>query len=201
MATALMPATDPKSTETVANKPAPITAEEFLKMDLREKAFELVEGEMIEMPPGSELHGRICFKVALALELFGARTGHGFVTTNDSAVVTSRDPATVRGADVIYYSNARRPESDLSQTPSSIPPDLVVEVVSPGNTAADLHKKIYEYLNIGVGMVWIVHPIRRTLTIYRPEDDATPVVLREADAIANLPELPSFEAKASDFFP
>ena len=187
--------------ETRVKSSPTITAEEFLKMDLGEEAFELVEGEMIEMPPGSELHGRVCFKVALALELFGARTGHGFVTTNDSAVVTQRNPATVRGADVIYYSNARRSESLLSQTPSSVPPDLVVEVVSPGNTAADLYRRISEYLSIGVGMVWIVHPVRRTLTIYRGGDDAMPIVLREDDALASLEELPGFEAKTADFFP
>jgi Uma2 family endonuclease len=200
MATASTTATEPKSTETGA-KPRSITAEEFLKMDLGEEAFELVEGELKPVSIGNRLHAMVCSRINRILGNYGERTGIGYALCNDFGVLVARDPDTLRGADVAFYSHGRLSEKSAAEDIPTIPPDLVVEVVSPGNTAADLLKEIYEYLNIGVGMVWIVHPVRRTLTIYRAGDAATPVVLREDDAIANLEELPGFEAKTAEFFP
>jgi Uma2 family endonuclease len=184
---------------TVTQPKQTITAEEFLGMDLGEGSHELVRGEIVDMPPAMELHGRVCFKIGFHLEVYGHRTGYGYVLTNDTAVVTERAPDTVRGADVIFFSRARRPESELASRLSLIPPDLVVEVLSPSNRAGEILEKIAEYLNAGVLMVWIVHPEDRTVAIYRP-DDPMPAFYRDTDVIEDLPELPGFRCAVSEFF-
>ncbi len=43
-----------------------------------------------------------------------------------------------------------------------------------------MRDKVNEYLNAGIAMVWVVHPERKTVAIYRPEDPF-PVLLGEHD--------------------
>jgi Uma2 family endonuclease len=48
-------------------------------------------------------------------------------------------------------------------------PDWVVEVLSPSTVRHDRGRKVPAYERAGVREVWLVHPIDRTLTIYRLE--------------------------------
>jgi Uma2 family endonuclease len=176
-----------------------ITAEEFLKMDLGSGIHELVRGEVIELPMPMPKYGRICFKTGFFLETFGEETGHGYVLSNDSAVLTERGPDTVRGADISYYSHARCPESEIDWKLAPVPPDLVIEVYSPSNRPGEMRAKVHEYLNAGVLMVWVIRPDQRTITIYR-QDELTPTVLGEDQFVDNLPELPGFRRRVADFF-
>ena len=111
----------------------PITADEFLEMDLGEGEHELVRGEIVSMPTPMPAHGRYCMNSSFLLEIFGRATGFGYAITNDSAVQTERGPDTVRGADVAFYSHARWPREKLGKGLIPVPPDLVVEVLSPSN--------------------------------------------------------------------
>ncbi len=174
-----------------------ITAEEFLKMDLGEGIHELVRGEIITLSPPEYWHGLVCLNIGSILHDFGRRTGHGHIGSNDSTVGISDD--TVRGADLCYYSEARWPRSRAEQERPPVPPDLTVEVLSPGDRPGKVFEKLADYLAAGVLMVWIVDPRRRTLSIYR-RDDATPTVLGESDHVADLPELPGFRGQVAEFF-
>lgn len=181
-----------------ATTKAGITADEFLKMDLGEGRFELVRGEIVEMPPPPEPeHGYICLNSGSILREFGRATGHGYAASNDSAVRVGG--GTVRGADVCYYSEARWPKSRLGQGHPQVPPDLVVEVVSPSDRPSDVLEKVAEYLRAGVLMVWVIHPRARTLTIYRPHN-VPPTVLNDRDTLEDLPELPGFRCLVADLF-
>ena len=80
-----------------------------------------------------------------------------------------------------------------------MPPDVAVEVVSPGNRAGEISKKVAEYQAVGTLLVWVVYPASRSLIIQRL-DDEPPLVLREDAVIENLPELPGFRCPVSDFF-
>jgi Uma2 family endonuclease len=137
--------------------------------------------------------------VAGTLWAYGRKSGYGYALSNDSAVVTERDPDTVRGPDVCFYSHARWPRSDVGRKPPPVPPDLAVEVVSPGNRAGMISAKIAEYQNAGTLLIWVVDPASRSVAIHRL-DEEPPVVLRGDAVIENLPELPGFRCRVSDFF-
>ena len=66
---------------------------------------------------------------------YGRQSGLGYALSNDSAVLTERDPDTVRGADVCFYSHARWPRIQVGKTLPPVPPDLAVEVVFAGQPA------------------------------------------------------------------
>jgi Uma2 family endonuclease len=175
-----------------------MTAEEFMAADLGDGRFELVRGQVHELPPGTPEHGLVCGNVCFALESFGRQSGFGYSLIY-SAVLTERAADTVRGPDVCFYSHARWPRAQVGNSLPPVPPDVAVEVVSPGNRFAKIMTKVGEYLEAGVAIVWVVYPKRRQVVIYRINDEET-ISLHENDVIENLPELPGFRCTVSDFF-
>jgi Uma2 family endonuclease len=176
-----------------------ITAEEFLRMDLGPGHFELIKGRLVEFPLALPEHGRIGMSTGFVLEDYGRRSGYGFALCNDTVVLTERGPDTVRGPDVCFYRQARWPREQVGRVLPPVPPDLAVEVVSRGNSAAKILAKVSEYLAVGVPAVWVVYPKGRKVQIHRPHDDG-PVVLSEVDVLEDLPELPGFRRPVADLF-
>ncbi len=148
-----------------------MTAEEFMAADLAEGTFELVRGEVTEVPPSMPDHGLVCGNVAGVLWDYGRRSGYGYSLSSDAGVQTEHDPDTVRGADVCFYSHARWPVSKVTAELIPVPPDLAVEVVSPSNRRGAILKKIGEYREAGVLMVWVVYPRKRCVAVYRADED------------------------------
>jgi Uma2 family endonuclease len=143
----------------------PITGEELAALpDLG--PCELVRGRIIEMSPTNWKHGLLVQAVADTLHRFVSARGPGKVLTDEVGLYTERAPDTVRGADVIVISNERlgrvRSESFLD-----VAPELVVEVLSPGNAAQEMSRKVAEYLAAGVDAVWVVDPVGRTVQVHR----------------------------------
>ncbi len=78
------------------------------------------------------------------------------------------EAATIRGADVAVN---RRADVGANPPKGWFPgaPLLAVEVVSPSNTASDLHLKVRQYFEAGAREVWLVYPDTQTLYVYSAE--------------------------------
>jgi Uma2 family endonuclease len=174
------------------------TALEFMEAELGDGTFELVKGEVVRMAPPMPEHGRVCVNVTFVLESFGRQSGLGYALA-DSAVQTRRDPDTVRGPDVCFYSYSRWPRSEVGRGIPPVPPDLAVEVFSPGNRDWEIQVKVGEYLDVGVALIWVVYPRSRSVAMYRASGEP-PLVLKEDQVIENLPELPGFRCPVTDLF-
>ncbi len=175
-----------------------LTAEEFMAADLGEGRFELVRGEVVPVPPPMPTHGRVCVKISFDLESYGQQSGYGYCLS-DSAVATERGPDTVRGSDICFYSHARWPESEIGDGLPPVPPDLAVEVVSPTNRPGTLLRKVGEYLDVGVLLVWVVYPRQRRVAVYRPNEEM-PTYCKDDEFLENFPELPGFRCPVAAFF-
>ena len=176
-----------------------VTAQEFMTMDLGEGIFELVRGEVVELPQPRPQHGLTCGNGAYLLGRYGRESGLGYVLSNDSAVRTDRDPDTVRGADLAFYTHAKWPRDRVGNGLIPVAADLVVEVASPGNRPADMLEKVSEYLRAGIANVWVIYPAKRLLIAFRPDAD-DPTIHTEFDPVENVPELPGFRCVVADFF-
>lgn len=191
------------STGNTAAKPATklMTAEEFYdwanQPDNANKWFELVRGEVIELPAPRKAHGVVCGNVSWALGGYVRQRRKGYVTTNDSGVLLERDPDTVRGPDVAVYEDARTFE-ELHPKYGEVPPLLAVEVLSPDDRADRITRKVTDYLRTGVAMVWLVDPAARTVTVY--SSDSGPRLLGEGDELTAGDALPGFRCRVADFF-
>jgi len=131
---------------------------------------ELVAGKVFTMPPPRFRHGQIQVNVAVLLKAFVKRTKQGQVVT-ETGLITRRDPDSVRGPDVAYWSCERLPLDAEVEVYPDVAADLCVEVLSPNERPRDVQQKLHEYFECGVRMVWVVDPDARSVTIYRKPNE------------------------------
>jgi Uma2 family endonuclease len=146
-----------------------ITAEEFGRMPNDGRRVELVGGVVVMMNLPNFDHGVIAGNVHFLLRQFVKQHDLGRTTITDAGVVTKRDPDSVRGPDVAYYSYDRLPKSARVQGYPSVAPDLVFEVLSPGNRWSEMLTKVSEYLQAGVRAVSVLEPESKTVQTFRPQ--------------------------------
>jgi Uma2 family endonuclease len=79
-------------------------------------------------------------------------------------------------------------------------PDLVVEILSPSNTAIEMQRKLELYQDAGVREYWIVNPDRNVVTAYRLEDGRYIMQLYRAAETARSPVLPGLEVPLNAVF-
>jgi Uma2 family endonuclease len=77
-------------------------------------------------------------------------------------------------------------------------PDLVVEVVSPGDTQREVREKVEDWLRAGVRLVWVIFPATRTATAYRSLEDV--IQLSEDDSLDGEEVVPGFNCRVGDLF-
>jgi Uma2 family endonuclease len=158
---------------------------------------ELVRGEIIEMPRADQAHGCVCGNAYFVISAWARQTKLGLATANDSGVLTERDPDTVRGADVCYFSMERIPGGRFDRRKIDLIPNVCVEVLSHFDRWREVHHKIDEYLERGVNEVWIVDPKKRQVHVFRTEE--APVTLSEGSDLTT-DQLPGFTCPVSELF-
>lgn len=177
----------------------PLTAEEFFALpDPKDGTrLELVRGGIVAMPgPGWE-HSEVQGNTYHQIKLFLTGNPIGRVGT-EAVTVVDRNPDSVRGPDVSYYSKERMPLGLRVTKYHDQPPDMCVEVVSPSNTKKELRAKIKEYFFAGVRMVWVVDPEDRSITVLAAPDEGRTFY---EDAVFDGGDvLPGFRCKVSDLF-
>lgn len=160
---------------------------------------ELVRGEVVTMTGPGFLHGLTCSKIDRRIGRFVDEHDIGWIVTNDTGVITERDPDTVRGADVAFWRKDRIKEPMVGYPP--VPPDLAVEVLSPSNTRKEIREKFEEYFACGVRMVWVVAPEDRTVTIYQTPDQGLVLHDSKNAKVHGGDVLPGFECRVADLLP
>ena len=174
-----------------------MTAEEFgaRPEPLDGSKEELWHGEVFKMPPPQGRHGGVQALIAHLLLSVVRPRKLGWVRT-ESGVVIERDPDSVFGPDVSFFSIAKHPT--LPEGYVDVPADLVVEVRSPDDRSKHVRQKIKDYVKGGVKLVWLVDPEERTATVYVGSLRGTE--LDESDTITGGDVLPEFSCKVAEFF-
>ena len=182
----------------MATTTAFMTAEEYLKLPDSGRPTELVRGEVLDMNPPTSRHGQICSKIARILGNYADEHRIGHVLSNDSGIITQRDPDTVRGADVAYYSYQKVPPGPLPAGYLPVPPDLVFEVLSPSERRTAILAKVAEYLEAGVKVVCVLDDEPRRADLYFADK---PLETVSADEPLTFPEiLGEFAVPVGRFF-
>jgi Uma2 family endonuclease len=182
----------------LATAEALMTAEEFGQRPDPGYPEELVQGRIVATPPPDRRHGSVCAGAAAIFGNFVTEHDLGRVMSNDSGIITRRNPDTVRGADVAYYSYARLPRGPLAAGYGPEVPELVVEVRSPGNSWREIHIKVGEYLRAGVLKVIVLDPGSRKAHVYSV--DAEPAALGPEDELTVPDLLGDFRVAVHRFF-
>ena len=149
-----------------------MTAEELMNLPRGYYRAELINGELIKMPLPGLPHGRIALRLSVPLAQFVWEHGLGEAYNEIGFKLTS-NPDTVLGPDVCFISKQRLEEIGEVTGYWLGPPDLTVEVLSPGDRPGKVNKKISQWLGFGTKQVWIVDPKHSTVTVYRSPSDTT----------------------------
>jgi Uma2 family endonuclease len=142
----------------MAVEPRLMTAEELLALPDDGMRRELVHGEVRTMAPAAGPHGWNAGRITLSLGAHIHANDLGEILVAETGFLLQRDPDTVRAPDFAFIRAEHWPSGGLSQGYVTIPPDLVVEAVSPGDTASEVREKVDEWLRFGVRAVWVLYP-------------------------------------------
>jgi Uma2 family endonuclease len=78
-------------------------------------------------------------------------------------------------------------------------PDLAVEVLSPGNTIAEIDEKIAEYFENGSRLVWVISPNQHYVLVYRSAQEPDRL-LKSIDFLDGEDVIPGFTLAVADLF-
>ena len=175
-----------------------VTADELLHMPDDGFRYELIRGELRRMPLAGNVHGGATASFAWRLALHVEETRLGTVYAAGTGFRIDTDPDTVRAPDVAFVSRDR--VEAVGEVVGYWPeaPQLAVEVISPGDSYADVEEKVFDWLDAGTKMVVVISPRQRTATVYKSPTDIG--ALAEADVLDAADVVPGFELVVRDIF-
>ena len=153
--------------------PAPGEAKEkdVIKIHNRTKRlYELVDGVLVEKIMSFPESALTCDLIKL-LGNYLDKSSLGFLTGPDGAMRLL--PGLIRIPDIAFISWEQLPKRERPTEPiADLAPYLAVEVLSKGNTKREMDRKVREYFQSGVRLVWLVAMTSRTVQVYTAPDQS-----------------------------
>jgi len=171
-----------------------MTAEELGNLPDEPLRHELIKGELLTMPLPKHEHMRVATNLTLFLGQYARANRLGDVYVEGGFKLES-DPDTVLGPDVSFVAKDR-----ISLSPEGYhqgPPDLAVEVLSPGDRRGKVEYKLSLWSEFGTRSVWLVNPRRRTVEVCKSLNDRR--LFHESDELADDTVL-GFRIAVSEIF-
>ena len=175
-----------------------LTADDLLELYGKGVKGELIRGAFCETVSASGKHGEIAGNFIIGLGVFVKPRKLGRIFGSDAGVRLERNPDTVREPDVGFISAAKMPPEMEANSYYEVVPDLVVEIVSPGDTRREVFDKAQMWLRFGVSLVWVADPETRTVDVYCL--DAPSITLSESGSLDGAPVLPGFTLPVREVF-
>jgi Uma2 family endonuclease len=157
---------------------------------------ELVDGVLVERAMGY-FEGRLALILAVILENWLEQNSIGYC--NGEGALTRLEFGLVRIPDLSFVRWERLADRTVPRDPiCGTSPNLAVEVLSSGNTKAEIDRKRDEYFRAQVELVWIADPKTRTVEVWSSPKDCR--VLEETDALDGGTVLPGFRLSIAEWF-
>ena len=176
--------------------PALLTADELQHVYVPDKRVELVRGLLVVRELPGMRHARVAMDLALALGAHVRAAALGRVYAEAGFKLAS-NPDTVRGPDIAFISRGRIPDPEPTGF-AGFAPDLVVEVISPGDRAGEVLAKVADWISAGTRVVWVLDPARRVARVYRA--DGTEQILTADESLDGGDVVPGFSCPVGEIF-
>jgi Uma2 family endonuclease len=181
-----------------AHPDRPLTYDDLVALPDDGKRYELIGGEVYELPSPSFFHqfGSLVLVRLLSDCVFTHRLGIVVYAPLDVRF----DPRNTVQPDIIFLSRERvRLLKEGAYKLIEGAPDLLIEILSPHNRGHDFIKKAALYATFGVHEYWIVDPEIETITVQILRDGIY-VPLVSEDGIVRSEVLPGFEVNPKGLF-
>ena len=154
-----------------------MTADQLAAVDIPGKTTELIRGQLIVRELPGTYHGHVAARLLylLGAHVYPARLGALYA--QDTGFKLRSNPDTVRAPDAAFIAADRVVHRWRGY--AAIAPDLVAEIVSPGDRVGELLAKVADWLDAGVRVVWVIDPERNEGQIYRPNGSVAVVGVTE----------------------
>jgi Uma2 family endonuclease len=177
--------------------PGTATEKDVLAIEARENRLcELVDGVLVEKTVG--------YYESLVAGLV-VHFLNRFVIDRDLGIALGADgtlrilPGTVRIPDACFISWDKLPGRKLPAEPiPDLVPDLAIEILSAGNTKKEMQRKLREYFEAGVSLVWFIDPASRIAEAYRSRTAKTRI--GPDGILSGDPILPGFQLSLQELF-
>ena len=165
------------------------------------KRYEIIDGELFVSTQPRFGHQFASLALGSALLGWSRETGLGLPCPSPGLIFGEHDDV---APDLVWLSHARRSLIEGEDGHLHGPPELVVEILSPGraNARRDREVKLDLYGRRGVDEYWLVDPARRRIDVYRrssPDRLAPVVTLQPGDQLES-PLLPGFSCPVESIF-
>jgi Uma2 family endonuclease len=174
-----------------------LTDEEFMALPDDGGRYEVIDGELVNVGNSGMEHGNIGIFLGGLIEIFVRQNKLGVAC--DSSTAFKMKGGNKRSPDISFVSKERL--IGLKRLPKGFfdgAPDLVVEIISPGNTFDEIHNKIEEYFESGTRLLWVIHPDEKYVLVYHsPQPDR---LLRGDDVLDGEDVILNFQVAVSELF-
>ena len=143
-----------------------LTLEEFLNLPPGEGdiTYELIDGKAIPKMSPKKFHSKLTRAFLNLIENLCEDKGE--VCPELAITLTRRGRNWVPTPDLLYISNERLPDDWEEEGACSVPPELAIEIISPGQTFGQIARRVEDYLNAEVLRVWIVDSEYRSISVF-----------------------------------
>lgn len=176
-----------------------LTAEDrWMMPEAPGKQFELVDGELVEMPTAGAVHNAIMVLLVTMIQAHSRLHRLRRTFGDGLGYILCRNPDVGRIPDVSFVRQENLPESAIPVGFRDGRPDLAVEIVSPHDRANEVHTQARAYIAHGVPLVWVCWPTTRTISVYSA--DGRLGGLGPDDMLDGADTLPRFMVRVADAF-
>ena len=160
--------------------------------------FELIDGHLVERKLGAK-SSYVATNVLGLVWHFVRSHNLGLVFQADCGYqIFTEEPNRVRFADGSFIRRGTLPEDRPPQGHCRFTPDVVIEAVSPNDTASELEDKIAQWLGAGVRLVWMLYPETQRVQVHRA--DGTVTKLQAAEQLVGEDVVPGFQCQVAEVF-
>lgn len=146
-----------------------LTLQEFFNLPPGEGdiTYELIDGQAIPKVSPKFFHSKLTRTLLNLIEQWCE--GQGEVCPEWAVALDRGGQDWVPVPDLLYVSYNRLPSNWEEDEACPVPPDLVIEIISPGQSFGQLTAKARDYLDAKVLRVWVVDSQARSITVFYPE--------------------------------
>ncbi|HIK07584.1 MAG TPA: Uma2 family endonuclease [Trichormus sp. M33_DOE_039] len=149
-----------------------LTLQEFFNLPPGEDdtTYELIDGQAVPKMSPKFFHAKLTHVILALIE--ERCQSQGLVCPEWAVLLKKQEQDWIPVPDIIYISYERLPSDWNEDEACPVPPDLVIEIISPGQTFGKMAAKAQDYLNANVLRVWVLDSKARSITVFYP--DAAP---------------------------
>jgi Uma2 family endonuclease len=171
-----------------------LSADELFEICRKNREWRIernARGEIIIMPPVGGETSEQNAELVRQLGNWAKADANGRVFDSSAGFVLAN--GAIRSPDAAWVRSARLAALSAAERKKFLPlcPDFVVEIRSPSDTLHPLEDKMAEYLANGAQLGWLIDPVNRGVSVYRP--GVAVQRIEGAHALSAAPELPGFE--------